>query len=174
MLERFAAALGQMVAGLSRKKKSQAGFVDQLSTALDEMRRIADELAEAIDRDAASYDAVMAAFKLSQGDAQETQQREEAIQKATKGASEVPLQVAERSVELLRTAWTTACHHRGIHEIRLASGTAHGRGRRARSDGERGDQSERADGTRRTSRPCGRKSRSCRCGWATRRGATTA
>src|SRR6266403_726434 len=96
----LAAALGQMVAGLSRKKKSQAGFVDQLSAALDEMRRIADELAEAIDRDAASYDAVMAAFKLSQGNAQETREGEEAMQKATKGAAEVPLQVAERAVEL--------------------------------------------------------------------------
>jgi formiminotetrahydrofolate cyclodeaminase len=96
----LAAALGQMVAGLSRKKKSQAGFADQLSAALDEMRRIADELAEAIDRDAASYDAVMTAFKLSQGDAKDTRQREEAIQKATKGASEVPLQVAERAVAL--------------------------------------------------------------------------
>src|SRR5256885_8960796 len=89
-----------MVAGLSRKKKSQAGYADQLSAALDEMRKTADELAEAIDRDAASYDAVMAAFKLPQGDPQETRQREEAIQKATKGASEVPLQVAERAVEL--------------------------------------------------------------------------
>ncbi|HXN93973.1 MAG TPA: glutamate formimidoyltransferase [Candidatus Acidoferrales bacterium] len=96
----LAAALGQMVAGLSRKKKSQAGFADQLSAALDEMRRIADELAEAIDRDAASYDAVMAAFKLPQGDAEETRQREEAIQRATKGASEVPLQVADRAVAL--------------------------------------------------------------------------
>jgi len=96
----LAAALGQMVAGLSRKKKSQAGFVDQLSTALDEMRRIADELTEAIDRDAASYDAVMAAFKLSQGDAQETGQREEAIQKATRGAAEVPMKVATRALEL--------------------------------------------------------------------------
>jgi glutamate formiminotransferase/formiminotetrahydrofolate cyclodeaminase len=96
----LAAALGQMVAGLSRKKKSQAGFADELSTALDEMRRIADELAEAIDRDATSYDAVMAAVKLSQGDAQEKRQREEAIQKATKSAAEVPLQVAERAVEL--------------------------------------------------------------------------
>jgi len=96
----LAASLGQMVAGLSRKKKSQAGFVDQLSTALEEMRRIADELAEAIDRDATSYEAVMAAFKLSQGDAQETRRREEAIQKATKGAAEVPLRVAEGAVEL--------------------------------------------------------------------------
>src|SRR5258707_4178863 len=62
----LAAALGQMVAGLSRKKKSQAEIAAHHSVALDEMRRIADELAEAIDRDAASYDAVMAAFKLSQ------------------------------------------------------------------------------------------------------------
>jgi glutamate formiminotransferase / formiminotetrahydrofolate cyclodeaminase len=96
----LAAALGQMAAGLSRKKKSQAGFVDQLSAALEELRTIANELAEAIDRDAASYDAVMAAFKLSQTDSQETRQREEAIQKATRGAAEVPLQVAERAVEL--------------------------------------------------------------------------
>jgi glutamate formiminotransferase / formiminotetrahydrofolate cyclodeaminase len=96
----LAAALGQMVAGLSRKKKSQAAFVDQLSIALDELRRVSDELAEAIDRDAASYDAVMAAFKLPQGDAEETKQREDAIQKAAKGASEVPMQVAERAVAL--------------------------------------------------------------------------
>jgi len=96
----LAAALGQMVAGLSRRKKSQAGYVDQLSAALDEMRRIADELAKAIDHDAASYEAVVAAFKLPQGDAQETKQREEVLQKATKGAAEVPLEVAERTVEL--------------------------------------------------------------------------
>ena len=96
----LAAALGQMVTALSRKKKSQAGFADQLSAALDEMRKTAEELAEAIDGDAASYDAVMAAFKLPQGDAQEIRQREEAIQKATKAAAEVPLQVAERAVAL--------------------------------------------------------------------------
>ena len=96
----LAASLGQMVAGLSRKKKSQAAHVNELSTALDELRRAADELAEAIDRDAASYDAVLAAFKLPQGNALETAHRAEAIQKATKGAAEVPLHVAERSVGL--------------------------------------------------------------------------
>ncbi|HEV2197358.1 MAG TPA: glutamate formimidoyltransferase [Candidatus Acidoferrum sp.] len=96
----LAASLGQMVAGLSRKKKSQTAYVDQLSAALDEMRKVADQLAEAIDRDAESYDAVMAAFKLPQGNVEETAQREAAIQKATKGAAEVPLQVAERTVAL--------------------------------------------------------------------------
>src|ERR1700736_1084772 len=96
----LAASLGQMVAGLSRKKKSQAAFVDRLSAALDELRRASAELGEAIDRDAVSYEAVMAAFKLPQGNAVETKQREEAIQRATRGAAEVPLQVAERSVAL--------------------------------------------------------------------------
>jgi glutamate formiminotransferase / formiminotetrahydrofolate cyclodeaminase len=96
----LAASLGQMVAGLSRKKKSQAGYVDRLSSELDALRRITDELTDAIDRDAASYDVVMAAFKLPQSSADETQQREVSIQAALKGASEVPLEVAERTVAL--------------------------------------------------------------------------
>jgi glutamate formiminotransferase/formiminotetrahydrofolate cyclodeaminase len=96
----MAAALGQMVAGRSRKKKSQAAHVDKLSEQLDELRKTADELTESIDRDAASYEAVMAAFKLPQGNAGETAQRELAIQTATKGAAEVPLQVAEKAARL--------------------------------------------------------------------------
>ena len=94
----LAAALGQMVAGLSRKKKSQAAHVDRLSEHLDVLRKDAEALTKAIDQDAASYDAVLQAFKLPQGDATETKAREEAIQKATKGAAEVPLQVAERTI----------------------------------------------------------------------------
>ena len=89
-----------MVTGLSRKKKSQAAHVDQLSRALDELRKTAEELAKAIDRDAESYEAVMAAYKLPQGNQKETRERTEAVQKATKGAAEVPLQVAERTVAL--------------------------------------------------------------------------
>ena len=98
----LAAALGQMVAGLSRKKKSQALHVDKLSEHLEALRKEAEALTEAIDQDAASYDAVMAAFKMPQSDAAETAAREDAIQKTTKGAAEVPMRVAERAVAL----WT--------------------------------------------------------------------
>ena len=97
----LAAALGQMVAGLARKKKSQILHVDKLSEHVDALRRIADELTAAIDRDANSYDAVMAAFKLPQGNHEEVQAREAAIQAATKGASEVPMEVAERATALM-------------------------------------------------------------------------
>ena len=96
----LAASLGQMVAGLSRKKKSQAAYADMLSGELDYLRRVTDELAEAIDRDAASYEAVMAAFKLPQGNAEEVQKRESSIQAATKRASDVPLAVAGHTVAL--------------------------------------------------------------------------
>jgi glutamate formiminotransferase / formiminotetrahydrofolate cyclodeaminase len=96
----MAASLGQMVAGLSRKKKSQAAFADQLSSELDSLRRTADELAEAIDRDAASYDAVITAHRMPQSNLEETLQRRESIQAATKVAADIPRHVAELSVAL--------------------------------------------------------------------------
>jgi formiminotetrahydrofolate cyclodeaminase len=89
-----------MVAGLSRKKKSQAAHVDKLSEHLDALRKVSGELTEAIDRDAASYDAVMAAFKLPQANSEETRLREQAIQRATKSAAEVPMEVAEKAAAL--------------------------------------------------------------------------
>jgi len=96
----MAAALGQMVAGLSRKKKSLILNVDKLSDQLEELRKIADELLKAIDLDAASYDAVMAAFKLPQGNSEEINQRDAAIQAATKNAAEVPFQAADKAAKL--------------------------------------------------------------------------
>ncbi|MGC1105333.1 MAG: glutamate formimidoyltransferase [Candidatus Acidiferrales bacterium] len=96
----LAASLAQMVAGLSRKKKSQAVHIDQLSHTVTEMRAIAAELAAAIDRDAESYNAVLAAFKLPKETHEEQRQRDEAIQKATRGAAEVPMTVARKSVEI--------------------------------------------------------------------------
>jgi len=96
----LAAALGQMVAGLSRKKKSQALHADRLSEHLEALRRDSEALIEGIDKDASSYDEVMAAFKLPQGDSSEIAARDQAIQRATKRAAEVPLGVAERAVAL--------------------------------------------------------------------------
>jgi len=95
-----AAALGQMVAGLSRKKKSQAAFVDQLSGALDALRKIGETLIAAIDQDAAAYDGVLKAFKLPQTNPDAIKLRNQEVQRATRGATEVPLEVAERTVAL--------------------------------------------------------------------------
>ena len=94
----LAASLGHMVATLSRKKKSQAAFVDDLSDAAAEFHSTATQLSRAIDRDAASFDAVMAAYKLPQSSPQEQQARESAIQAALQGAAAVPLEVARAAV----------------------------------------------------------------------------
>lgn len=96
----LAASLGQMVAGLSSKKKSQAAHVEQLSAAAVELRAAAERLAQAIDADAASYEAVMAAYRLPKETSGEQRRREEAIQQATRGAAEVPLQVTEAAIEV--------------------------------------------------------------------------
>jgi glutamate formiminotransferase / formiminotetrahydrofolate cyclodeaminase len=96
----LAASLAQMVAGLSRKKKSQAAYVDQLSEMIAEMHSAAAELAAAIDRDAESYNAVLAAFKLPKDSPEDERRREEAIQRATRGAAEVPLAVARKALDV--------------------------------------------------------------------------
>jgi formiminotetrahydrofolate cyclodeaminase len=94
------ASLGQMVAGLSRKKKSQAAHVDKLSEAVAEFQAIARTLAEAIDQDAASFESVMAAYKMPQGSLEEQSRRETAIQQALHGAAQVPLEVARQSADI--------------------------------------------------------------------------
>jgi glutamate formiminotransferase len=97
----LAACLGQMVAQLSRQKKSQAQHVEPLSAALAELRRASDALAVAIDADAQAYGAVMTAFRMPKGTPEEQQRRTDAIQQATKGAAEVPAGVAEAAAALL-------------------------------------------------------------------------
>jgi glutamate formiminotransferase / formiminotetrahydrofolate cyclodeaminase len=94
------ASLGQMVASLSRKKKSQAAFVDQLSDALAQLQAASRTLSEAIDRDSESFGHVMAAYKLPKETSNEQVQRDAAIQKALQGAANVPLEVARKSAEV--------------------------------------------------------------------------
>jgi glutamate formiminotransferase/formiminotetrahydrofolate cyclodeaminase len=94
------ASLGQMVAGLSRKRKSQAAYVDRLSEAVAEFRTATGTLAEAIDRDAASFESVMAAYKMPQGSPEQQRARETAIQRALQGAAQVPLEVARQSADI--------------------------------------------------------------------------
>src|SRR5580658_4078805 len=93
------ASLGQMVASLSRKKKSQAAYVDQLSDAVAEFHAASKFLSEAVDRDAASFGHVMAAYKLPQETSEDKTKRDAAIQLALHGAATVPLEVARKAAD---------------------------------------------------------------------------
>src|SRR6266481_3507941 len=94
----MAAALGSMVAGMSRGQKAYAQYEQQLSHALARLGQLREELKASIDADAESYNSVMAAYKKSK----EAAGGDGLIDTALKQATSVPLRVAERTSELLR------------------------------------------------------------------------
>jgi glutamate formiminotransferase len=97
----MAAGLAAMVAGMSRGKRAYAEFDAELTEALGRLETLREELKIAIDADAASYQAVVLACK-AQKNASPEQARAagEAVAAALRGASGVPLHVAECAAEV--------------------------------------------------------------------------
>jgi glutamate formiminotransferase len=93
----MAAGLAAMVAGMSRGKKAYAAFDADLSSALARLGTLREMLKDAIDRDAASYQGVVAAYEAQKADASTGAAQ---IASALRHAAEVPLQVAEAAVEV--------------------------------------------------------------------------
>lgn len=103
-------SLLMMVAGLPKTKHNSdddRAALSGASAALDPLRG---QLADAIDDDAAAYDGVVAAYKLPRGTDEEKHTRTDAIQRALKAATEVPLGVMRRSAAALHTAQVVAVH----------------------------------------------------------------
>ncbi|MGO9340496.1 MAG: glutamate formimidoyltransferase [Terracidiphilus sp.] len=92
----MAAGLAGMVAIMSRTKKAYAQHESQLSEAIARLTLLREELKAAIDADAASYNAVMKAYKT----AKESPDGKSLINAALREASSVPLGVAERAAEV--------------------------------------------------------------------------
>jgi len=96
----MAAALAHMVAGMSRGKKNYLKHERELSEAIARLSQLREELKSAIDADAASYDAVVKAYK----QARDSAGKNGAINEALREATNVPLAVAERAREVGRIA----------------------------------------------------------------------
>jgi glutamate formiminotransferase len=94
----MAAGLAAMVAGMSRGKKAYAAFDAELSEVLAKLGALREELKAAIDSDAASYQAVVAAYKAQKSATPEAGAAE--LAKALCGAAAVPLRVAECASEV--------------------------------------------------------------------------
>jgi glutamate formiminotransferase len=92
----MAAALGTMVASMSRTKKAYVQYEPQLSAALARLAQLREELKACIDADAESYNKVLAAYKL----AKTSSDGEAAIENAMKGATSVPLETAQKAREV--------------------------------------------------------------------------
>jgi len=89
----LAAALGRMVAAMSRSKKAYFQHEKKLSAAISQLEQDGAAMQAAVERDAASYNAVSAAYKLPK----DSPERSAAVLAALKHATEVPLDVAERA-----------------------------------------------------------------------------
>jgi len=90
----LAAALAQMVAGLTIGRPKYAGVDSAMRAVMDEARGLGATLAALVDRDADAYGAVVAAHKLPKEPAAAAAARRTAIADATIGAALVPLETA--------------------------------------------------------------------------------
>jgi len=98
----LAAALGEMVCGLTLKRKSFAAHHAALEESHQRLGGLRERLLANIDRDAESYDAVVAAMKLPKSTEPEQALRAQAREEANKAATLVPLETAELVVETAR------------------------------------------------------------------------
>ena len=101
----MAAGLAGMVAAMSRGKKAYAQHEAVLSEAIAKLAALREDLKAAIDADAASYNAVMKAYKAARdaGDDGIALGRN-SVNAALRQAAGVPLLVAERSAQVARIA----------------------------------------------------------------------
>ena len=98
----LAAALGEMACGLSLNRQSLEAHHPRLKELQNRLSSLRQRLLENIDRDAQSYEAVMAAFKLPKSAETERAARTRGIEEASKNATSVPLETAELSVEVAK------------------------------------------------------------------------
>jgi glutamate formiminotransferase / formiminotetrahydrofolate cyclodeaminase len=99
----MAAGLATMVASMSRGKKAYLKFESQLSAAIAQLTGLREELKAAIDADAESYDSVMKAYKSAKA-APDDKSGEAMIESALKDATNVPLNVAEKTHQIAQIA----------------------------------------------------------------------
>ncbi len=109
-----AAALGasllRMVAGLPKKRAGSEEDRAALAGAAAGLTGVQQQLTEAIDEDAAAYDAVVEAYKQPRSTEAERAGRTSAIARALRGATDVPLRVMRLSALGLTHAEAVAAH----------------------------------------------------------------
>ncbi|MDH5605900.1 MAG: glutamate formimidoyltransferase [Anaerolineae bacterium] len=102
------AGLAAMVARLTVNKKKYKDIEEEMFAVIESADGLRADLTAMVDKDAQAYLEVMAAFKLPKGSEEEQAARAKAVQQATLGAAEVPLDTARKAVEVMRLALTVA------------------------------------------------------------------
>ncbi len=98
------AALGTMVANLSAHKRGWDDRWEEFSDWAVRGRGHLERLLALVDEDRQAFDALMASFRLPEGDETEAAERRRAVREATRRAMEVPLEVMEEALGALEVA----------------------------------------------------------------------
>ena len=100
------AALGRMVAELTRGRKKYAAFEEKAEQASEALLSDIEWFSRLADADAAAYDGYMTALALPKETEEEQAERKEALQRAIHTATKVPCTVLEASLETISTIQT--------------------------------------------------------------------
>lgn len=106
----MAASLLAMVARLTIGKSKYAPVEEQMKQIEQRAEIFQAELAAAVVEDAIAFNAVMDAYRLDKNTPQEVDLRTERIQAATVHAARIPLEVAEKAVEILEFSLALVKH----------------------------------------------------------------
>jgi methenyltetrahydrofolate cyclohydrolase len=98
----LAASLGQMVCNLTIGKQKYAEVEPRLRAVRSELERLGARLRELIAEDAASFEAVLEAYRLPKDSDEQKTERAAQIQIALQGAVDVPVETAQRGFDILR------------------------------------------------------------------------
>lgn len=104
----LAASLAAMVANLTVGRKKYAEVNDEMEELSARLTGLSAQLLNDVDRDAEAYDRVFAAFKLPKETDEEKAVRTEAIQRETKYAAQIPMEVARTAHAMLPLIDTVA------------------------------------------------------------------
>ncbi len=98
----LAAALGRMMCNLTIGKAKYAEVEPRLKEIRSELERLGARLSELIAEDAASFEQVMAAYRLPKQTDDEKAERKKHIEAAGRLAAYTPLETATRAIEVLK------------------------------------------------------------------------
>lgn len=97
----IAAALTEMVAGLTIGRKKYAEVEEQMKQLVERVHEIRQQLILDVDRDSEAYNVVFEAFQMPKETDEQKAARSAQIQESTKIAANVPMEVARRVYSLL-------------------------------------------------------------------------
>jgi formiminotetrahydrofolate cyclodeaminase len=97
----LAAALGEMVAGLTEGKKKFQVVEERVLEIHKDLTDARNELHRLVQEDADAYRGVMAAIRLPKETAEEKAARKDALERATRAATDVPLRTARLACQVL-------------------------------------------------------------------------